>query len=211
MSLPTAGAEMAFIAKQNVRVKDPVYHVVVSWPAGESPTDAQAFECGAHALGAVGMEGHQYVFGVHRDTRNIHLHIAVNRVSPVTFKAVYPDRDFYKLDRAMRELELRFGWQHDNGPYAVFERNGEQVIDWRRELNTKGTMPTPAADMERHAGHESFFSYARGEPREAVINALKDKHLTWPKLPLPTRKRAGLRDLRHRSGCIGTDQGKRHA
>jgi len=183
LSLRTAGAEMNAVAAQNVRVRDPLYHVVLSWPVGESPTDDQAFACGAHALRAVGMDGHQYVFGVHRDTQHIHLHIALNRVSPATFKAVYPDRDFYKLDRAMRELELRFGWQHDKGPYAVFERDGVNVIDWRRDArDTKGTMPTPAADMERHADRESLFAYVRGEPRDAVMKALKDEHLTWAQL-----------------------------
>lgn len=183
LSMRTAGAEMKVVAAQNVRVRDPVYHVMLSWPAGEEPTNDQAFECGARALRAVGMEGHQYVFGVHRDTANVHLHIAVNRVNPGTFKAVYPDRDFYKLDRAMRELELRFNWRHDSGPYAVFERNGVKVIDWSRSApNTKGAMPTAAADMERHADRESFFAYVRDEPRAAVVAALKDEGLTWNQL-----------------------------
>jgi hypothetical protein len=174
---------MTAVAAQNTRVQDPAYHVVLSWPDGETPTDEQAFACGAHALRAVGMDGHQYVFGLHHDTKNAHLHIAVNRVSPDTFKVVYPDRDFYKLDRAMRELELRFGWKHDNGPYAVFERNGVNVIDWRRAApDTKGAIPTAAADMERHADRESLFSYARGKPRDAVMTALKDERLTWQQL-----------------------------
>lgn len=183
LSLATASAEMKAVAAQNVRVKDPVYHIVLSWPANESPTDDMAFECGAHALAAVGMAGHQYVFAVHRDTDNVHLHIGVNRVHPDTFSAVYPERDYFKLDRAMRELELRYGWQHDKGPYAVFERNGVQVIDWSsHDPNTKGKRPTRAADMERHDNRESLFSYARGEPRKALLSALKNEQLTWRQL-----------------------------
>ncbi|WP_310623368.1 TraI/MobA(P) family conjugative relaxase [Burkholderia cenocepacia] len=183
LSLSSAAAEMNAVAAQNARVKDAVYHVVLSWPANESPTDAQAFECGRHALGAVGMADHQYVFAVHRDTDNTHLHIAVNRVNPDTFAAVYPDRDYFKLDRAMRELELKYGWQHDNGPYAVFERNGQVVVDWAsKEPSTRGKRPTPAADMERHADQESLFSYARGEPRKALLSALKNDKLTWRQL-----------------------------
>ncbi|QUO27024.1 relaxase/mobilization nuclease domain-containing protein [Burkholderia cenocepacia] len=183
LSLSSAAAEMKAVATQNARVKDAVYHVVLSWPANESPTDAQAFECGVHALGAVGMADHQYVFAVHRDTDNTHLHIAVNRVNPDTFAAVYPERDYFKLDRAMRELELKYGWQHDNGPYAVFERNDQVVIDWAsKDPSTKGKRPTPAADMERHADQESLFSYARGEPRKALLAALKNDKLTWRQL-----------------------------
>lgn len=93
---------MLAVAEANPRVKDPMYHVIISWPASEKPTDAQAFESGVYAMEAVGMAGHQYVFAIHRDTDNVHLHMAVNRVNPDTLKAVYPDRDFYKLDRAMR-------------------------------------------------------------------------------------------------------------
>lgn len=79
----------------------------------------------------------------------------------------------------MRELELRYGWKHDKGPYAVFERNGQVVIDWTStDPNTKGKRPAPAADMERHADQESLFTYARGEPRKALLTALKNDNLT---------------------------------
>lgn len=174
---------MKAVAAQNARVKDPVYHVVLSWPSGESPTDEQAFQCGHHALRAVGMVGHQYVFAVHRDTAHAHLHIAVNRVHPDTFAVVYPDRDYFKLDRAMRELELLHGWRHDKGPYAVFERDGRPVIDWASQAaDTKGKRPTRAADMERHADVESLFSYARGAPREAVLQALRREGADWAEI-----------------------------
>ncbi len=171
------------MAAQNPRVKDPVYHVVLSWPRGETPTDEQAFACGRHALRAVGMQDHQYVFAVHRDTAHAHLHIAVNRVHPDNFAAVYPDRDYFKLDRAMRELELQYGWKHDTGPSAVFERDGRQVIDWAsKAADTKEKLPSRAADMERHAGAESLFTYARGEPKAAVLKLLSGPRPGWDNL-----------------------------
>lgn len=174
---------MKAVAAQNARVVDPVYHVILSWPGGEHPTDDQAFVCGDHAIASVGMGGHQHVYAIHRDTENVHMHIAVNRINPVSFKAVYPNRDFYKLDRAMRELELRFGWRHDKGPYAVFERDDQVVVDWASEApETKGHMPSAARDMERHGDQESLFSYARDKPRQELINALGDPALTWQML-----------------------------
>ncbi|UIT53451.1 relaxase/mobilization nuclease domain-containing protein (plasmid) [Xylella fastidiosa subsp. fastidiosa] len=183
LSIATAASEMKAVAVQNPRVKDPVYHIVLSWPSSELPTDEEAFDSGRYAIAALSMADHQYVFAVHRDTDNVHLHIAVNRVNPHTFVAVYPQRDYFKLDHAMREIELRYGWQHDKGPYAVFERNGHVVIDWSsKDLNTKGKQPTPASDMERHTDRESLFSYARGEPRKALLAALKNDNLTWQKL-----------------------------
>ena len=183
LTLQTAAAEMTGVAAMNARVKDPVYHVILTWPAPESPTDAQAFDCGAYALKAVGMADHQYVFAVHRDTGNVHLHVTVNRVHPESFRAVYPDRDFFKLDRAMRELELRYGWQHVNGPYAVFNREGTTVVDWAsKNRNSKEKAPTAVKDMERFSGQESFFSYLRGDPRKAVVALLNQEDLTWQAL-----------------------------
>lgn len=183
LTFQTSAAEMAAVAAQNPRVKDAVYHVVLSWPSGEAPTDAEAFACGRHAVRAVGMEGHQYLFAVHRDTAHAHLHIAVNRVHPESLRAVYPDRDFFRLDRAMRELELQYGWKHDKGPYAVFERGGQTVIDWASQApDTKGKRPTRASDMERHADAESLFTYVRGRPRQQVLDLLKEEAVTWQDL-----------------------------
>lgn len=180
MALETASAEMEAVAAQNARVKDPVYHVVLSWAPGESPTDDQAFASALYALKSVGMEDHQYVFAIHRDTDNVHVHIAVNRVNPDTLRAIYPERDYYKLDYAMRELEIQNNWQRVAGIYSIFERNGKEVIDWTSaDPNTKGKRPSKAADMERHEGVESLFTYVRGEPRRAIGALLKREEISW--------------------------------
>ncbi|MCZ7018772.1 relaxase/mobilization nuclease domain-containing protein, partial [Salmonella enterica] len=105
----TAWREMLAVADMNGRVKDPVYHAVISWQKDEKPTNRQAFEACQEAMEAIGMQDHQFVAAVHRDTDNHHVHLMVNRVNPETYKAVYPDRDFYKLDRTMREIELSQG------------------------------------------------------------------------------------------------------
>lgn len=181
--LESAAEEMRAIAAANVRVKNPVYHFSLSWPADESPTDEQAFECARYAMRALGFGGHQYVSAVHRDTDNSHVHVAVNRVHPETFRSVYPYRDHFTLDRAMRELEIKYGWKHDNGAYSVVERNGVPVVERTKPApHAQERMPTGAKDMERHGDQESLHSYARGEPKKAVLKALKDPSLTWQKL-----------------------------
>lgn len=183
LSLATAAAEMRAVAAQNTRVKDPVYHVILSWPSDERPTHVQAFESGLHAMEAVGMKGHQYVFAIHHDTDNVHLHMTVNRVHPESFTAVYPDRDYFKLDYAMRELELRYGFKHDNGPNVVVHKNGKSVIEWASsKAKQQGKIPTKAADMERHADQESLHSYSRGTPRNAIAKLLKSDTLSWQKI-----------------------------
>lgn len=88
LSVRTASAEMRAVADQNARVKDPVYHCILSWREGEKPTNDQVREAAMAALKSVGMEGHQYVLAVHRDSDNTHVHLMVNRVNPETYKAV---------------------------------------------------------------------------------------------------------------------------
>lgn len=175
LSVKTASAEMKAAAAMNPLVKDPVYHMVISWRQGEKPTDAQMFEAARNAISAVGMEGHQYLSAIHRDTKNAHIHVMVNRVHPDTEKAVYPDRDFYKLDRCMRETELAQGWAHDNGPYVVL--NGE--IQRRKSHNQMAEKAsTKAKDMEVHGAAESLFTYAQGAKKD-VLAALKSEGANW--------------------------------
>lgn len=188
----TAWREMLAVADMNGRVKDPLYHAVVSWQKDEQPTDEQAFAAARHAMKAIGMADHQYVAAVHRDTDNTHIHIMVNRVHPETYKAVYPDRDFYKLDKCMRELEIEQGWKHDRGPYAVHERDGRRVVDWAKETpeqwraeqreQQRVKQPTKAKDMERYTGNESLHTYAQGQPQKDAQAALKRPGATWQDL-----------------------------
>lgn len=183
LSLATAPGEMDAVAAQNSRVKDPVYHVILSWPAEENPTDEQAFECALYAKKAVGMEGHQHLFAIHRDTDNVHLHMTVNRVHPDSFLAVYPDRDYFKLDYAMRELEIKYGWKHDDGPFRVVQNGVEKTVTWKDSTpKLQGKLPTKAADMERHADLESLFTYVRQKPRTAIRDLLRSDRLEWASL-----------------------------
>lgn len=187
----TAWREMLAVADMNGRVKDPVYHAVLSWRADENPTDEQMFEAGRAALKAVGLEEHQYLLAVHRDTDNIHLHMMANRVHPETYRAADMSRDYFKLDKCMREVELAQGWAHDNGPYAVHERGGKKVVDWAKETpqewhreqrEKKVKQPTKAKDMERHTGNESLHTYAQGQPRQDAKEALSKPGATWQDL-----------------------------
>lgn len=182
LSVETAPQEMVAAAAVNRRVQNPAYHYILSWRAGEEPDDAQMFEAGRLALGALGMDEHQFVMAAHRDTECRHLHVAVSRVHPETGKAVSVQRDFYTLDRAMREIELAQGWSHDHGPHAVVERDGRlTVVRVDANIETKGKQPSPARDMEVR-GHESLFSYARGEPRQTVLAVLKQPTVQWQDL-----------------------------
>jgi hypothetical protein len=165
LSVKTASAEMKAAADANPRIKDPVYHAVLSWREGEKPSDKQMIEAAVAAQKAVGMAGHQYVFAIHRDTEHAHIHMMINRVHPDTAKAVYPENDFYRLDKCMREVELAQGWEHDNGPYVV--KDGA-VVRGEREAAKQPSRPTRAKDFEAATGHQSLVSYAQAVAPEVV-------------------------------------------
>lgn len=187
----TAWREMLAVADMNGRVKDPVYHAVISWQRDEKPTNRQAFEACQDAMKAIGMQDHQFVAAVHRDTDNHHVHLMVNRVNPETYKAVYPDRDFYKLDRTMREIELSQGWKHDNGPFSVHEKDGNKVVDWakssakeyrKEQAERRIRRPTKVKDMEQHTGNESLYTYAQAEPKNDAKAVLQKSDSSWQSL-----------------------------
>jgi hypothetical protein len=173
-SLATASTEMDMVAMQNTRCVDPVYHVILSWPGSERPTPDQIFDSARYCLKRMGMEGHQYVFAIHDDTDNLHCHLTVNRINPVSYKAASLYNDHFTLDRCCRELELKNGWKHDNGPYVV---NTEGAIV--RNRNFFKPAPAAARQLEFFGDRESLYSYAVGQCREKLDTLFLQPEYTW--------------------------------
>ena len=83
---------------------------------------------------------------MHREeTGNDHLHVAVNRVHPETYRAAHLSKSYYALDRAMREIELCQGWDRDNGPYEVrYREDGTpEIARAERENDVRATASKP--------------------------------------------------------------------
>ncbi len=187
MSLDTAADEFRAVAVES-RATNPYVHLVLSWRDGEQPTNAQAFEAGREALGALGLDEHQYVMAVHRgETGNDHLHIAVNRVHPETHRAQHLSKSYYALDRAMREIELRQGWEPDNGPYHVryrddglpeiFRASGGDGFHARGE-DAPANVKTRARDGHTWNGDRPFTAWVR-EVAPALREALGRDDASW--------------------------------
>ncbi|MDF9435895.1 TraI/MobA(P) family conjugative relaxase [Chromohalobacter israelensis] len=108
--LDTLVQEFESVVAMKPRVEDPIYHFVISWAEGDDPGDETMFSCAREAVERLGFGGHQYLSAIHRDTDNPHVHVAVNRVNPDTYKVKNPYNDFYTLGQLMTELEDRYGW-----------------------------------------------------------------------------------------------------
>ena len=131
--------ECIALGMQNKRsTKDKSYHLVISFPEGERPTDDQMIDIEDHLVGAIGLQDHKRISAVHQNTDNWHLHVAIMTVHPETLRNVTPYYDEFRLQEACVELEIKHGLtrtRHSQAP--------------ERPLNK-------ASEMEAHAGRISF-------------------------------------------------------
>lgn len=189
-SLETAAAEMNMVAAQNRHIKDPVYHFIISWREEDKPTDAQAFNSAHYALKQLGLESHQYVTAIHRDTDNVHAHVAVNRVNPLTYKAVNMWKDVEVLQKSMRILERHYGFQVDNGPWQLNADNHLVRPGLRYP-----SAPQGAAKRQIFSNQESLFHYAVETVRDEINESIKSDKLSWEFVHLLLHEKGlGLRE-----------------
>ncbi|MFQ8738464.1 MAG: relaxase/mobilization nuclease domain-containing protein, partial [Bilophila wadsworthia] len=135
------------------------------------------------------------VYGVHYDTDNYHLHIAVNRTDPETGKVVLPFNglDIQEAHKLVAHIEGRQGWASEETPmYAVLE-NGELA----RRRTAREIKPKQAAlDFEHATGEKS----AQRIAQERGHSIIKDAQ-SWPELHEKLAE-AGLRFEKKGSGAI---------
>jgi len=120
-------AEMIALASEAVSSKNPLAHYLMSWREGEQPSPEQVEAAVSLFLDELGLTDHQAIYALHKNTDNIHLHIAVNRVHPETGKVIKPNKgfDIEAAHKAIARIEHAQGWQREqNGRYQVLE-NGE--------------------------------------------------------------------------------------
>jgi len=104
-SVDLAVKEIEATQGRNTRSKaDKTYHLVVSFPAGEVPSKEQLEDIEDELCKSIGLGDHQRVSAAHNDTDNFHLHIAINKIHPVSHRAVEPYYDKYSLDEACSRL-----------------------------------------------------------------------------------------------------------
>lgn len=148
---------------------DKSYHLVVSFPEGERPTREQLEDIEDRLCAALGFEEHQRVSAVHQNTDNWHLHVAINKVHPASFRNVTPVRDHYRLQEACAELELRHGLTRE--PHTTDPEQG------RGRSKTRGR----AADFEARHGGRSFLAWVREQAAPALL-AARDSGKGWAEI-----------------------------
>lgn len=141
-----AAIEVVNTQGKNTRARsDKTFHLLVSFPAGETPdaTILRAIE--KRLCEGLGFGEHQRVSVVHSDTDNLHIHIAINKIHPARYTIHEPYYSHKALAALCEKLENEYGLSHDN----------HQAKHTRSENH--------AADMERHAGIESLIGWIKRE------------------------------------------------
>lgn len=195
LDLSTAAAEMEACAHANPRCPSPAMHFMMSWRPGENPADQQIRDAVWHALNRLGLTECQVVWGVHDDTDCIHVHVAVNRVHPETYRAIDPAHGWTKneLERACREIEVVQGWEIETrGKYAVVDG---QVVTVEKAKHEK-RVSQPARDFEARTGERSAERIAIDEAAPIILSAV-----TWAELHIKLAA-IGARYLTKGSGAI---------
>jgi hypothetical protein len=147
-------AEMAALASETVHSKIPVAHWMMSWQAGEQPTNAQVDQAVEIFLEQTGLQGHQVIYALHDNTENVHLHIAVNRVNPETLKVTRINNGFDKetAHRSIAKIEAEQMWNTENNTLYKYI-DGE--FERQKTASKQKSIPSKASDYEVITGNAS--------------------------------------------------------
>jgi hypothetical protein len=131
---------------QNTRAgSDRTYHLVISLHPEDRSLDAKELRRVVENLvETLGFTGHQYIAARHNDKDHEHVHVAIHKIHPETFRIHSPAWDHQKLFTAGRVLEVELG-----------------LTPLRQRVRDCEKVPQRAADCEIHHGIESFARWAR--------------------------------------------------
>ena len=131
---------------QNTRAGNSrTYHLVISLHPEDRSLDMKELRHVVENLvDTLGFSEHQYIAARHNDKDHEHVHVAINKIHPDTFRIHSPAWDHQKLFAAGRALEAEL----DLTPLRSMAREREKL-------------PQRAADCEAHQGIDSFARWAR--------------------------------------------------
>jgi len=123
------------------------YHLVISLDPKDRRLERNELQQVVDRLvDTLGFSEHQYIAVRHSDTDHEHIHVAINKIHPETFRIHSPAWDHQKLFTGARALERELGLTPLRS--RTRERERENV-------------PQRAADCEAHRGIDSFARWAR--------------------------------------------------
>jgi hypothetical protein len=141
---------MELLQEGNVRAKgNKTYHLVISFhPEDRRLTPAELEDVVCRAVRAAGLEEHQYIAVRHSEQEHEHLHVAVNKIHPLTLKIHHPYQAIHAFQALASALEEELGLH-------------------RVDRTVGRSQNHQARDFEAQRGLESFSRWARSSIGEA--------------------------------------------
>lgn len=148
-----AVAEMNITQNKNTRTRlDKTMHLVISFPEGEIPSREQLADIEQSVADSLGLGKHQRVSVAHSNTDNYHLHIAINKIDPETYKMVNPYGNFRDMARVREALEIKHGLQ----------RSGKGASKQQSENS-----------IDHHSGQQSLSAWCQENIKTKIDEAIK--------------------------------------
>ena len=131
---------------QNTRAgNNRTYHLVISLHPEDRSLDMKELRHAVeNVVDTLGFSEHQYVAARHNEKDHEHVHVAINKIHPETYRIHSPAWDHQKLFAAGRALEVEL-----------------ELTPLRSMAREREKLPQRAADCEAHQGIDSFARWAR--------------------------------------------------
>lgn len=201
-STEPVAATLEIMATQalNTRSKaDKTYHLVFSFPPGEQPPLDVLHAIEDELCASIGMADHQRISAVHIDTDHLHVHVAINKVHPQTYRNVEPYYDHKRLMEACDRLEVKYGLQPTS--------HGREHLNNKRHQQQKERTDERYRDRDRTRGAGRLPS--AGDDRIRELAGLRESDLAFDprrSAPRPIHGLPNLSSLRmvrvSRSGAV---------
>jgi len=142
------------VQAQNTRAGSKrTYHLVISLHPDDRRLERKELQQIVERLvDTLGFSEHQYIAVRHDDTDHEHIHVAINKIHPETFRIHSPAWDHQKLFTGARALERELG-----------------LTPLRSRTREREKIPQRAADCEAHHGIDSFARWSREKLRPALL------------------------------------------
>lgn len=190
--IDTANEEMAAVAAQNRRCKQPIMHCLLSWREGESPSAEQVREAVGITLEELGLEGQQCVYALHGNTGNMHVHISVSRIDLQTHKAIDAAGGFTKkaMERAARRIEFTQGWAAEQNAWSRYDADMISVdLPKTRPETPDRDIPQTVKDIENLTGEKSALRIASEKLKGLEFSSWEELHEKLAELGMEYRKK----------------------
>jgi hypothetical protein len=175
---------MELLQEGNTRAKgNKTYHLVISFhPEDRRLAPAELKGVVRRAVGAAGLEEHQYIAVRHSEQEHEHLHVAVNKIHPETLKIHHPYKAIHAYQALASILEEELGLHRVNRARGRSESHRVR-------------------SFEAHQGLESFARWARRTVGDATeLDRIESWHALHEEL-----KRFGVRVMRRGNGLALVD------